>query len=271
MELKQFSIELKIQFNAEMETITVDQPDALVRTTQLIAVIEKYIHELKRFVIKYKFKTIDEEIHFFKMIKPDFVGLLWYYKKLFRIQLFETYNSSEVKLKYYRRQLKRLETFIDKNRDFYQYIFSDADHLNEKYFTRSNSASTSGVWDERFSTPHAIRLAKLLCNDRIRSYLTTAIQNIEKPTAASTGSPLTWTGSKTDLIELIYALQAAGVFNKKDADVKQIATHLENAFNVSLGNYYRVFQEIKLRKTGQVNFLNQLKNVLTERIREADA
>jgi hypothetical protein len=270
MELKKFSTELKMQFNAELETITADQPDALVRTTQLIVTTEKYVHELKRFVIKYDFKTIAEEIHFFKMIKPDFVGLLWYYKKLFRIQLFEAYNASDVRLKYYRRQLKRLETFIDKNRDFYQYVFSDADDLNEKYFTRSNSPTTSGILDDRFSTPYAIRLSKIQCNGRLRAYLNAAIESIERPKPTSINSLLTWTGSKTDLIELIYALQAAGVFNKKEAEVKQIASLFENMCNINLGNYYRVFQEIRQRKTGQTNFINQLREQLMVRIKEME-
>jgi hypothetical protein len=222
MELKEFSNGLKVQFNAEMEAITADQPDALVRTTQLIVAIEKYVHELKYFVIKYNFKNIGEEIHFFKTIKPDFVGLLWYYKRVFRIQLFEAYNSNEARLKYYRRQLRRLETFIDKNRDFYQYVFSDADHFNEKYFTRNNT-TTSGVLDDRFSTPCAIRLSKIHCNSRLRTYLTTAIENIGKPTCTSTSSSLKWTASKTDLIELIYALHASKVFNDATLDLKEIA------------------------------------------------
>jgi hypothetical protein len=63
-------------------------------------------------------------------------------------------------------------------------------------------------------------------------------------------------------------LHVSGVFNKASADVKQIATHFENVFNVLLGNYYRTFQEIRIRKTGQVNFINELKEGLTKLIRE---
>jgi hypothetical protein len=270
MKLEQFSLELKIRANAEVERITEEQSDILARTSQLTVVIENCIHELKQFVIKYKFTSTDEEIEFFRKIKPDFAGLLRYYKKVFQIQLFEVHNSPEVRLKYFRSQLRRLEVSMKKNAEYYQYILSNLNHMDEKYFTRGEALPNTAVIDDRFSTPHEIQLSKILCNERIRIYLTKAIQNIEKPTSSSTNSPLTWTGSKTDLIELIYALQSAGVFNKKDADVKQIATHFESVFNVSLGNYYRVFQEIRLRKTGQVNFINQLKDVLVERIENAD-
>lgn len=270
MELKQFSTELKISANAEIEAIRADESDALAKTSQWIVIIEKYTLELKRFVVKYKFKGIHEEIEFFKTIKPDFAALLGYHKRVFQIQLFEAYNSPGAQLKFFRSQLKRLESFMEKNRDYYQYILSKSDHMDETYFTRNGPYNTA-VIDDRFSTPHEIRLSKLLCNRMVREYLLNAIQKIEKPTSLSTSSALTWTGSKTDLIELIYALQAAGVFNKKEADVKQVATHFETAFNVSLGNYYRVFQEIRIRKTGQVNFINQLKRVLEERIRDAES
>jgi hypothetical protein len=269
MKLEQFALGLKIRVNAEVERITEEQSNLLARTSQLTVVVENCIHELKQFVIKYKFASTNEEIEFFKKIKPDFVGLLRYYKKVFQIQLFEVHNSPEVRLKYFRSQLRRLEIFMKRNAEYYHYILSNLNHMDEKYFTRGNAMANTAVIDDRFSTPHEIQLSKILCNERIRIYLTNAIQNIEKPTSSSTNSPLTWTGSKTDLIELIYALQAAGVFNNKDADVKQIATHFENIFNVSLGNYYRVFQEIKLRKTNPYKLIDSLKIALEGKMRDA--
>lgn len=271
MKLEEFALGLKKRFNVDIETITAEQPDILARTSRLTVIMEGYVHELKRFVIKYKFSSINEEIEFFKSTKPEFAGLLRYYRKLFQVQLFETYNSTEARLKYYRYQLKRLQSFMDKYSEYYHYILSSSGHMDEKYFTTGSAQPSTAAIDDRFSTPYEIRLSKLFCNERLMDYLKSAIEKIEKPTSPPSPSALTWTGSKTDLIELIYALQAAGVFNKKDADVKEIATHFENVFNVSLGNYYRVFQEIRQRKTGQVNFMNQLKDVLIERIREADS
>jgi hypothetical protein len=268
MELKQFSTELKIRANAEIEAIRAEQSDNLAKTSQWIVIVEKYIFELKRFVVKYKFKGIHEEIEFFKTIKPDFVALLGYHKKVFQIQLFEAYNSPEAQLKFFRSQLKRLESFMEKNRDYYQYILSNCDHMDETYFTRNGSHNTA-VIDDRFSTPHEIRLSKLLCNRMVREYLINAIQKIEKPTSIPSNSNLTWTGAKTDLVELIYALQASEVFNKGSAGVKQIASQFESMFNVSLGNYYRVFQEIRLRKRGQTNFLDGMKSILEKKINES--
>jgi hypothetical protein len=271
MELKKFSEELKRRMNAEIETIIAEQPDLLARTSQLIVVVEKSIYELKLIVIKYKFKSIDEEIEFFKVIKPEFVGLLGYYRKLFEIQLFEAHNPTEERLKYCRNQLKRLESYMERNRDYYHYILSKSDHMDEKYFARGHGLPNTAVIDDRFSTSGEIRLSKLLCNERVREYLTGTIQKTEKPTSVSTSSALKWTGSKTDLIELIYALQAAGVFNRSSADIKEIASYFESMFAVSLGNWYRVYQEIRQRKSSQVKFIEQLRNFLLKKIEEKDS
>jgi hypothetical protein len=160
----------------------------------------------------------------------------------------------------------KLEGFMTSHKEFYHYVLSNADEMNERYFTRSGSSKRLIILDDRFSTMHDIRLSKILCNERVKNYLLTGIQKIDSPSSLPINSPLTWTGSKTDLIELVYALQAAGVFNQELADVKQIATHFENAFNLSLGNYYRTFQEIRLRKRGQTNFIDKIRSKLIERI-----
>jgi hypothetical protein len=270
MKLEQFALGLKIRVNAEVERITEEQSDLLTRTSQLTVVVENCIHELKQFVIKYKFASINEEIEFFKKIKPDFAGLFRYYKKVFQIQLFEVHNSPEVRLKYFRSQLRRLEIFMKGNAEYYCYILSNLNHMDEKYFTRGNALPNTAVIDDRFSTPYEMRLSKILCNERVRTYLTTAIDNLEKPTSISPTSRLSWTGSKTDLIELIYAFHSIGVINKGTADVKQIAEGLAAFFNISLGNYYRVFQDIRLRKIDRAKFIESLKEGIIRRMEEVD-
>lgn len=257
--------------DAEIDSISADREESLVRNAAIIGCVEKYVTELKQFVLKYKFRSIKEEIDFFKAVKPWFISELMFYQRLFKINLFEGYNTQDVKLKYFKKQLVKLEAFMTRHQEFYHYILSNSDHMDEIYFSRPKNGKRTIIVDERFSTPHDIRVSKILCNERVKNYLLSAIQRIEAPSPFQANSPLAWTGSKTDLIELIYALQAAGVFNKESADLKQIATHFENVFNVRLGNYYKVFQEIRLRKTGQVNFINSLRDILLKRIRESEA
>ena len=46
---------------------------------------------------------------------------------------------------------------------------------------------------------------------------------------------------KVSLIELLYALQSSGSFNGGSVDLKNLATSLENSFNIDLSDYYRVY------------------------------
>ncbi|MDR2951320.1 MAG: RteC domain-containing protein [Prevotella sp.] len=80
---------------------------------------------------------------------------------------------------------------------------------------------------------------------------------------------LTWTGSKVELVELIYALDAAGCFNHGHATIKEIVVCIEVMLNVDLGDYYHTFMEIRNRKNSTA-FLDRLIKVLNDRMEEAD-
>jgi len=76
---------------------------------------------------------------------------------------------------------------------------------------------------------------------------------------------LKWTAKKTDLIELLYALDASGCFNSGKASLNQIAIHLENVFQTSLSHFSRDFYEMRIR-LDQMPFLDKLKQLLKNRM-----
>lgn len=266
MDLKVFAGDLKSCMNAEIEAISANQDDAMARTSQLIICAKKYVMELKRFVVKYKFKSIKEEVEFFKTTKPQFVSQLLFFKRLFKILLFESYNRKSAKLRFYKSYLKKLETFMNQNFQFYQYVLSGSETFDDKYFSRNTKLGVNPVIDERFSTLYDHLLSRMQCNELIKAYLTERMQVAEHPEHDPEKSNLVWTGGKTDLIELIYALQASEVFNKGKAGVKQIASQFEILFNVPISNCYRTFQEIRLRKKNQTQFLDEIKLKLKKRL-----
>ena len=87
---------------------------------------------------------------------------------------------------------------------------------------------------------------------------------MEKP------SKLFWTGSKTDLIELLYALHASNAINSGTVDIKELASHFEHFYNVDLGNYYHTFIDIRSRKTSKTRFLDKLIDMLHQRMESLD-
>ena len=82
---------------------------------------------------------------------------------------------------------------------------------------------------------------------------------------------LNWTGSKTDLIELIYGLHASGAINNGNVEIKDIAILFQEMLNIDLGNYYHSFVEMRTRKINQTKFIDKLKTNLNQYIQSLDA
>src|SRR5690606_41701196 len=91
------------------------------------------------------------------------------------------------------------------------------------------------------------------------------------PPPPSTTFPYTtlfrsWTGSKTELIELLYALHSSKCINSGTTDIKELAAHFEHFYNVDLGNYYHTFIDIRSRKSSRTRFLERLIEMLNQRM-----
>ena len=83
-------------------------------------------------------------------------------------------------------------------------------------------------------------------------------------------SILRWTGSKRALVELIYALEANGDFNKGTATLKEIAGYFENVFSIDIGDLYHSYLEMRSRKINRTRYLETLQKSLLRRMDEND-
>jgi hypothetical protein len=251
----------------ELNNLNIDQ-DEIIKIGKVLNLIRELINELKAFTRSYKFQNQSEEIQFFKEVKPVFLSQYFYYKKLFAIRIFDSFKDAKSKQSNYYRLLQQLEKSLGKNLEFYEYFMSGNTSMDSHYFTRGNQNHKSPNQDESFSTRYDTKLAKILSNELVRHYILNLLKDVTENQAPKV--PLTWTGQKTDLTELIYALHAAGVFNNGSANIKLIAKALEDLFNINLGDYYRIFQEIRLRKRSQTPFLDHLKEKFSRRIHETN-
>ncbi|MDI3321370.1 RteC domain-containing protein [Pinibacter soli] len=239
------------------------------------------MEQLRKDVAAYVFTTQEEEIHFFKDEKPLFYSKLIYFLKIYRIETRRPTGSNETQQKYLQKELRRLTHYFEENLQFYQYYRSGSTYLDEKYFLRGREDIylTLDTYhfdaDPNFSTSHDFRVAKIHAHELLRIYLIGALEDLERKddvirVPASTRQPLAWTASKTALIELLYALQSTGVFNNGAADIKLLATYFEQMFSIDLGNYYRIFQEIRIRKGSRAAFLESLAEKLVQRMDDSD-
>jgi RteC protein len=259
------------------------EADEPIRGAELsIEVIQQTLDKLKQVIINHKFKSQLEEIQFFKETKPRFFSKLIYHVKVYNIESHKPNGSDKAKKRYFHNELKNLEQFFNKNLDFIKYYRTQRTYLDHKYFVRGKydlSLSLDSFFfetDQKFSTSHDFKVSKIMANELLEIYLKGEIDAIDKRDSelpkqvAAPKVKLTWTQSKTSLIELIYALQSIGAFNHTNSKVKDIVAYFEVVFNTDLSHFYTTFQEIKERKGNQATFLKSMQESLIKRINEKE-
>lgn len=246
---------------------SVTEETDIIRNGKALSTIRQIINELKQFTVTYNFKNNEEEIRFFKETKPVLLSQYFFYKKIFALALFDSFRDRRSKIANYYRVLQKLQNFARKHQAFYEYCMAGSTYLDSTYFIR-NRQNLSGVdQDEKFTTGYDKILAKILAHELIKQFILTAIRKLQDDRTGTYVYSIPWMGSKTALIELIYSLHATGVLK---ADMKQIALCFEEVFSIDLSNYARIFSDIKMRKSGQTNFLDQLRDKLSQIINDPD-
>ncbi|MDP4256159.1 MAG: RteC domain-containing protein [Bacteroidota bacterium] len=92
--------------------------------------------ELKSRIRECEFDSDEEEIRFFKSIKPRFTGLVEYYAQRYQAALFAPHSSPAASLYFWKMELKRIDRFFAFNQDFVRYMESGDTDLDEIYFLR---------------------------------------------------------------------------------------------------------------------------------------
>ncbi len=237
--------------------------------------------KLQVFVLKYKFKSTNEEIKYFKIQKPKLISKLIYFGKVYHIETNKPQGTDKSKRKYLLNELDKINRYFENNLDFIRYYRSNETYLDHKYFIRNkidfrhSQESFSIELDKKQSTSFDFKIAKIMANDLLQVYLHDELKHLELYDKKDKSQVvhklgLTWTAPKVQLIEIIYAFHSAGAFNNGKAELKEVASHLESLFGVELGQYHRTFLEIRIRKTGRTKFLDELKDQLIKRMDEAD-
>jgi hypothetical protein len=277
--MKLFSESLMSEVNIQLKNIHSETEEPILYAEHAIKILIQAFEKLKTEFLKYTFKNKAEEINFFREIKPQLAAKLIYYNEIYNIETGKPFGTKKTIRKHYNTELIKLLAFFKENAEFYKYFKTGNQSLDNKYFIRGKHDLRHTLdsfyfqADQRFSTSHDYKVARILANDKIKTYLENEISKLEKkPNNVRTTNTKTqkWTGSKVALIELIYALHTEGVFNNGTSELKEVTSFFESAFNVDLGQFNRTFLEIRSRKSERTKFLNTLKEKLILRMDDAD-
>ena len=135
----------------------------------------RYWEALKQKLIDFSFISKEDEIFFFKNIKPRFTSEIEYFKLIYH---FEVLNPPVGVLdKFMFMEKKRLNRFIQQNAEFYSYYKSNGTHLDEKYFLRINNKCESKSFlrpydnEMQAKTSHDHMVASIMALEKYDAYL----------------------------------------------------------------------------------------------------
>jgi hypothetical protein len=85
------------------------------------------------------FDSDEEEIHFFKQIKPRFTGEIEYYTQRYHALLFLPETDKQEQLFFWEGELGRIDKFFVSYHAFLEYYGSSKTNLDHRYFLRRNN------------------------------------------------------------------------------------------------------------------------------------
>lgn len=261
----------------KMSELSKENCESVEMFQKAIHILHNSFWKLKELVKQNGFDSIEEEIEFFKYVKPSICGKLIFYCRLLKLELKQPEGSSELLKVYYQKYLNVLNDYFEKNGDFVEYMRSKATYLDKYYFLRGKMnyriIPEHFLFDRdlEFSTSHDFKAAELVAYEYLCVFINNRIENVGiiSLDLFHQNNKLKWNKPKTALVELVYALHISGCF-EGDINIKDIAKFFEQAFKIDLGDYYRIFIEIAKRKNHRAKFLESILNNFEQKLLETD-
>lgn len=247
----------------EEQKLTFKTSDKIIEESyHMIRFLMKTLETLKVEVTKNDFKSIKEEIAFFKKIKPEITCKIFYYRDVIDLASLCPSDDLELKRMYYKEQREKY-CCADLNLELYKYIKTNRTDKDEYFFTRSDAlfSEFSDTFffevDVNFFTPYSFQLAKIKGRKLLMEFISKNIREHTSLDCLGPPSSLKWLASKNSLIELIYALHISQSVSHKN--IREIVSVFESIFKVDLGDVHHSFYKMKFRSNSYTLFLDRLR------------
>ena len=255
------------------EKISWEHERTMDEAYEMAQYLQELLFSAKKCVLEKGFRNDKEEIDFFRNIKPQILGKLIYYNKVYRIETACPVNNGKMYHAYFSKQLQELkrEYLHICNSDFYRYYRSGRNDRDHEYFKLGQINYHEGLnsfvfeIDPNFSTYYDYKVARIVANELFYTYLLSKISPDEHPDFILENTEtkdVFWTDSKNALIELIYALYASGAISYGKIGIRKITLIFQVLFRIPLGDMHHAFHRMKTRAGSRTAFLDQLKSSL---------
>ncbi len=259
------------------QEISLESTHLIDESYRMTIFLQDLLADMKRYVIEHHFANENEEIEFFRVIKPQILGKLIYYNKIYRIETSCPVNDGKMYYKYFSSELQHLKIEYKEhicNSDFHRYYRSGRTDRDHDFFKLGkinlNTGLNSFIFevDTQFSTYYDYKVSRIIANELLYNYLIIKINPVDKPEIAlgngESTENISWTESKNALIELIYALHISGAISHGKIGIRRISSILQVLFRIQLGDIHHAFHRMKDRSGDRTLFLDQLKSSVEE-------
>ena len=115
--MKQFCDDIISKINVEIEASCTDSDISSDKGLHMINFIRPLFEELREFTHQYTFQDANEEISFFKDVKPFILSKLIFFNDIYTLDLRKPNGSKEVLKEYYKKKQMAITEFCNANLD----------------------------------------------------------------------------------------------------------------------------------------------------------
>lgn len=270
--------DILLRISKQEEELSLKAEHTIEESYQMTIFLRELLSDMKQKIQESGFVNSNEEINFFRKIKPQVLGKLIYYNKVYRIESACPVNNGKMYHDYFSKELQLLKQEYKEyicNSDFYRYYKSGRTDRDQDFFLLGKLHLPIGLnsfvfeIDSQFSTYYDYKVSHIIANELLYGYLLSRIapdetQGVFSSETPASGKDIFWTDSKNALIELIYALYVSGAVSHGKIGIRKISLVFQILFRTPLGDIHHAFHRMKDRSGSRTAFLDELKSSLEE-------
>ncbi|MRJ09131.1 tetracycline regulation of excision, RteC [Ornithobacterium rhinotracheale] len=259
------------EIEKEEKKVTFETKQITQEALKIVIYLNDKLQEFRKEVLQKGFEDDDEEIYFFRHIKPNIQGKLIFYNRVYRTEMLRPTSINDFTKKYFsdeeERCRKRYDYFL-KSDDFYRYYWSGRNDKDALYFKRFAINLADGLenhvfdLDPYFSTYYDYLVARIIARELFYDYLLFRTTEKQYEDIEDFEHSLEWSASKNALVELIYALYCSGAISNGNTNLSAISFAFQRIFKVELKDINHSFHRMKFRSKSQTLFIDQLQSSL---------
>jgi hypothetical protein len=233
-------------------------------------VYSEYI-KIKQELSLHQFTSEEEQINFFKIYNSQLIKLCLYYNTTRKIESSLLHQSLKRQFKILKEHLAEMDVFTSQSKDFIVYINTESTHYDQIYFTQNPKVENKNLFysferDPDFSTHHSFLLGKVLSTLMTYQYIDNKLEALKSISSLSSITVKTeWKKSKTDFVELVYAIHASGAV---DLEISKLFELFNQVIKTGPLDEFNKWNNIKNRANSQPRFIPQLLKDLQAKINQ---